>query len=74
MFTDSLTLNESNYVDLVHSQDEGFEHCTFLTLYLSVQSRVSKGYYVALEPQKRAGPSSTLKGSVMQLDLISLIR
>lgn len=34
LFTDSLTRPDSNDVDFVHSHDDGFEHCSFLTLYL----------------------------------------
>ena len=34
LFTDSLTRPDSNDVDFVRSHDDGFEHCSFLTLYL----------------------------------------
>lgn len=54
--------------DFVDSHDEGFEHCSFLTLYiLSVQSSVNSGDCAlqvevdinspTLEPKKRASSS-----------------
>lgn len=34
LLADSLTRPDSDDVDFVHSHDDGFEHCSFLTLYL----------------------------------------
>jgi len=46
LFTDSLTRPDSNDVDFVHSHDEGFEHCSFLVIFiLSVQISVKDGAY-----------------------------